>query len=87
MRTELEKKGLTVLQFSEDESDIGSGALFAYDEQALDKVLQEGAHILEKNGWPTQPAEFVRHLKVPAEDPELYKLVMQAFSDPRLRKK
>lgn len=86
MREELETKGLVVIEFAREEIGVGSGALYAYDRGALGRVLESGRPILEKNGWPTDPDEFVRHLKVFAEDPDLYNLVMRAFADPRLRK-
>ena len=86
MREELEAKGLVVVEFTQEEIGVGSGALYAYDRDALHRVLESGRSTLEKNRWPTEPNEFVRHLKVFAEDPKLYDLVMQAFADPRLKK-
>lgn len=85
MREELEEKGLVVVQLSNEESSIASGALYAYHEQALSGVLQAGKDILKKNNWPTEPREFVCHLKILAKDPELFTLIMKAFADPRLQ--
>jgi len=86
MREELEAKGLAVIELTEEESRIGSGALYAYDREALGRILESGRSILEKNQWPTEPDEFVRHLKVFAENPDLYNLVAHTFADPHLRK-
>lgn len=86
MKVELEEKGLVVLILSQEETRVYSGALFAYSYEALDRVLQRGKEILERNGWPTEPNKFIHHLKVFAEDPALYHLVMQTFADPRLQK-
>ncbi|MBT4942015.1 MAG: hypothetical protein HOL80_01930 [Candidatus Magasanikbacteria bacterium] len=86
MREELEEKGLAVIEFTQEESGVGGGALYTYDRDALRRVLESGRSTLEKNKWPTEPDEFVRNLKVFAEDPDLYNLVMQVFADPRLKK-
>ena len=82
-KLELENKGLVVLELSREESSIGGGALYAYDKNALNEVLLSGKSILEQNGWPVEPDEFVRHLNVFAEDPNLYNLIMKAFADTR----
>lgn len=87
MREELEAKGLVVMELTEQETNVGSGALYTYDRDALSRVLESDRLILEKNGWPTEPDEFIRHLKFFAKDPDLYKLVMQVFADTRLKKK
>jgi hypothetical protein len=86
MRDELEPKGIIVVEFKEDECRVPGGALYAYDRNALGRLLDSGKAILEKNGWPTEPDGFVRHLKVFGEDPDLYRLIMHAFADPRLKK-
>jgi len=85
MQQQLEERGLRVLLFSLAESNVWSGALYAYDEIALSKVLTQGKSILLRTGWPLDPEKFVRNLNILAEDEELYKLIMVAFSDPRLR--
>ena len=86
MREELESKGIVVVEFKEDECRVPGGALYAYDRNALGRLLESGKTILEKNGWPTEPDGFVRNLKVFGEDPDLYHLIMRAFADPRLKK-
>lgn len=85
MQQQLEERGLRVLIFSLAESNVWSGALYAYDERALADVLSEGESILRRTGWPLEPELFVRNLNILAEDEELYRLIMVAFSDPRLR--
>lgn len=81
----LESKRLQVILFTnQSETNVWSGALYAYDAEALARVLNEGRQTLEQNGWPTEPDPFVRYLYVTATDPDLYRLIMVAFSDPRL---
>ena len=85
-KAELEAKGLVVHKFNyPEETGVDSGALYAYSHEALSRILQSNRQILEQNGWPVEPDEFVRHLKVFAEDRALYRLVMQVFADPRLQ--
>ena len=86
MKATLENKGLVVIELSEKASNVGSGAVFAYDDKWLKEILSSGKHILEKNNRPTTPKEFVNHLKVYAQDQELFRLIMEAFNDPRLHK-
>lgn len=86
MREELESKGIVVVEFQEEECRVAGGALYAYDRNVLGRLLESGKTILEKNGWPTDPDGFVRHLKVFGGDPDLYHLIMRAFADPRLKK-
>ena len=86
MREELESKGIVVVEFKDEECRVPGGALYAYDRNALGRLLESGKTILEKNGWPTEPDGFVRNLKVFGEDPDLYRLIMHAFADPRLKK-
>lgn len=86
MQRELEAKGLVVLRLSEKESNVSGGALYAYDRTALAKILDSNKTVLEKNKWPTDPDKFVRHLRVTAKDPDLYRIIMQVFADPRLNR-
>ena len=81
MKTELGARGLVVVDLDESESSINSGAIYVYEPTALAKLLQSNKHILEKNGWPTEPDAFVRHLKVYAKDKDLFGLVADAFGD------
>lgn len=85
-KAELEAKGLVVHQFNyPEETTVVGGALYTYSHEALSRILQSNRQILEQNGWPVEPDEFVRHLKVFAEDRALYRLVMQVFADYRLQ--
>ncbi len=82
IRKELEEKGLVVIELTRKESGVDIwGVLYAYDRESLSRILQMGRSVLERNGWPTEPDEFVRHLAVDAEDPDLYNLIMKAFTD------
>lgn len=82
MREELENKGLKVMILTGGETGVGSGALFAYDEESLKKFLEEKAAILKKAGWPTNPESFIRHLRISADKKtDLFDLIADAFGD------
>ena len=82
MQEELEKKGLKVMILKYGETNVIGGALFAFDEEALRRFLEEGAAILKKAGWPTNPESFVRHLRMPAgPKTDLFDLIADVFGD------
>jgi hypothetical protein len=82
--TELESKGLNTIVVSEEESTVLSGALYAYDKEALAKLLAENAETIKAHGWTIDPHDFVvRIAKEDVEDENLYRVVAMAFSDRR----
>ena len=81
------EKGLETFVVSEEESHTASGALYAYDKEAVISLLKDHFSLLEKNGWPTTPDEFVMTVASKfAEDSALYELVGRAFADTRFTK-
>ena len=82
---ELESKGLKCFIIEEEAGgNIASGALVAYDEQALSKLLRENLEILKTNQWPQDAREFAeRTCKELAHDEDLYRLVAYAYADKR----
>jgi hypothetical protein len=87
LKDELEARGLMVLGLNEKESSVMTGALFAYDFEALSRVLKSGRQVLERSGWPTEPEAFVRHLNIVVrENPDLYALIEDAYGDLKSKK-
>lgn len=86
MKVELEAKGLVAVDLDESECGINSGALYVYEPTALGRLLQSNKQTLERNGWPTEPYAFVRHLKFFVKDKDLYNLIADAFGDKISRK-
>lgn len=79
---DLEQKGLKTIIFNQQESNVGGGALYAYDENALHKLLDTNKNLLTNSGWPTEPELFIRNLKNHAErKTELFDLVADSFGD------
>ena len=80
MKQELEERGLKVLILRERDIGTRSGALYAYDEAALQELLHNNKDILNRAGWPSDPELFVRKLKIiqqPGTD--IYSLIARAF--------
>lgn len=77
-----EEKGLDSLFLCEKDSKIEKGALYIYDKVALGKLLKNNQKTLLDAGWPIEPEEFVRHLKVHAmPGTDIYELIADAFAD------
>lgn len=83
LEQELQSKGLKTIQLDENESRIAhKGALFAYDENALQQLLDKHCDILEKSGWPNTAEAFIRNLKIRVEaKTDLFDLIADAFGD------
>jgi hypothetical protein len=58
----LEKRVATTLLFSPQERCIKSGAIYAYSYGDLHSLLQAWSDLLSENGWPAEPAEFVKQI-------------------------
>ncbi|GEM_PF-5209942 len=91
-----EAKGLKALILGKEETYIPSGALFVYDPLKLQDYLlvQQNRDILERNGWPTDAADFVKSVAAFFVDPArssfdlanrktLCDLIALTFNDPR----
>lgn len=58
------------------------GALFAYDRDSLQKLLNQNPDILNETGWPKQADEFVVRIATTyADHPLLFDLIADAFGD------
>jgi len=77
--------------FTQEECGVWTGALYAADITALEKLLQKNVSILERTGWPTKGEDFVANVaRVSVSDDhetgDLYGLIGRAFGDPRFTK-
>lgn len=79
----LRDKDLKTIVLSMKESRVGwNGALYAYHEDSLRKLLKEHEELLVKYGWPSEPEAFVRYLNNLAPPKTLlFDLVADAFND------
>lgn len=82
LKEKLEQKGLKTLLLNQEESNVHRGALFVYDENALNHLLNAHREILIKEGWPTDAESFIRNLKnTAAKKTELFDLIADSFGD------
>jgi hypothetical protein len=83
----LESRGLSTSNQSEEECGVIGGALYAYDSEALNKLLRENAETLRRSGWPVDADAFVErvgHETVHEDrDPDLFRLIAWTFKDPQ----
>jgi len=91
LQQQLEARGLKTLLLRQDECQVGSGALYAFDEKAMAAFLTrpQNAATLAEYGWPQQPEAFVLKTatevaRVETKRP-LYDLIALAYNDPRYR--
>jgi ATP dependent DNA ligase C terminal region/ATP dependent DNA ligase domain len=86
-KNSLKDKGLEVIVLSHAESNVGSGALVAYDKSALKAVLDKNKDILQREGWPFDPDKFVlyhfQHVAYRDKDPELFNIIADCYADNR----
>jgi len=86
---ELRQKGLKTIKLNVEESRIAyHGALFAYDENALQQLLDDHRDILEKAGWPSDSEAFVDLLRIRVSNDDnapLFNLIADAFGDKKNR--
>ena len=82
LQHELEDRGITTIILNPDESNVGSGALYAYDKESLRQLLQKNELILKKSNWPTDPDSFILYLKNNAwAKTNLFNVIADAFGD------
>lgn len=65
------------------EGEYVGGALFVYDYNALQALLQENGDILSQYSWPIRVDQFVAKVifDIAPSDTDLYRLVAKAFGD------
>jgi hypothetical protein len=81
----LAKRGLKTKVFSAKDCCIYSGALYAYDRSALQKVLDGMSALLVRSNWPTNAEQFVDRVSkdwVESSHP-VYAVIQMAFGDAR----
>ena len=78
----LKQKGLEVKKWDRSFCSVGSGALYAYDKNSLQNLLDHNFSILDDADWPRKADEFVVKVATTyANKPFLYDLVADAFGD------
>lgn len=77
----LNEKGIETRYFSEEKCKIKSGALFAFDIDALAKILKENQKILLQANWPIEVDIFINHLIGHTAKPEtdLFRLLEKVY--------
>ncbi len=79
------EKGLKARVMGEAECQVGSGALYCWDEEAVQNLIDRNLAMLILAGWPIKAADFVQKVWSEfAEDPKVYELVGVMFADPRM---
>jgi hypothetical protein len=80
---ELVFKGLTITFADENECAVVSGALYAWDQKALNTLLCKNKETLIKEGWPIEAEIFVRHSMTNSAEPmtDLFDLIADAYND------
>jgi hypothetical protein len=83
VRKDLESRGLSVVVMDDRECNIESGAMVAYDRDALGSLLKSHRSILAKSQWPDDPDSFIRHHMIHNAPfrTKLYDLVADAYGD------
>lgn len=85
VQKQLEEKGLSTILRRPSVARVGSGALYAFDPSAVQKILDKPKNNaeLKKENWPTQAEPFVRYLSSGnfAKKGPLFDIVADAFSD------
>lgn len=82
-RSMIEAEGLKCVEVPADVCCIISGAVYAYDEEALRGVLDEHREPLSAHGWPLDPEGFIRRMArvwLDHNDPAM-PAVLAAFGD------
>ena len=83
----LRRTGLRTMMFEPAPDKYPHGALYAFDQRALQRLLSEHRDVLRDAGWPEDPKAFVRCVSTISVQPErmarLYRLIGRAFDDTR----
>lgn len=83
LEKELQGRGLKTLLLNNAACSMRSGALYAYDEKALENFLTERVAILSAQNWPATPEGFIRRIAVDwaEEKTPLFDLIADAFNN------
>jgi hypothetical protein len=76
-------KGISAVLFGPDQCCIKSGALYLYDQQAVEHLTQSSGSILSASGWPLDADQFVARIAREWIDPAhpLAPVIRQAFGE------
>jgi hypothetical protein len=79
----LAKRGLKTKVFSAQDCCINGGAIYIYDESALQGVLDGALHLLKGNQWPNTVEQFVDRVSKDWIEPShpVYPVIKQAFGE------
>ncbi len=78
----LKRRGLEIKAWKQSFCKVWSGALFVYDRESLQKLLDQHSGILIEANWPSQADDFVVQVATTlAKSPALFDLVATAFAD------
>jgi hypothetical protein len=80
---EASASGRSVALFGPDQCCIKSGALYVFDRQSLQTLMQSSTSLLLANGWPLEPDEFVARIACEWIDQShpLAPLIKRAFGE------
>lgn len=78
---ELKKSGIETKYFDEEICSIRSGALFAFNANALSRILHENQEFLTQASWPTDAHGFIDYLVGHTAKPEtkLFRLIQKVY--------
>ena len=83
LEKELRGRGLKTLMLTGAACTMRSGALYAYDEAALQKFLEDRVEILSAQSWPVTAEGFIRRIAIDwaLEKTPLFDLIADAFNN------
>ncbi len=81
IKSDLEAKGLNVFALTEEDCEVASGALYAYDAEALQNILNNNVDVLIQNAVPKTALDFILWVAKfeAAPGTELFSLIAEAF--------
>ena len=79
----IENMGNRCSLFSPEDSCINSGAIYAYNDICLDKILHDNVDLLSSNGWPATSEDFIRKIALEWFDDEnpVMPIIKKAFGE------
>ncbi len=88
MESQLRQQRVMVKSFNHEECGITTGALYAYDDESLNRFLHrpENKVVLERYNIPCTTTDFIQHIVThrvqQSEKPDLFDLIALTFNDP-----
>jgi hypothetical protein len=85
LRDHLEYQEIDTIVVPPNTSKVPSGALYAYDQEPLQNLLDNQKEILKKEDWPIEAHNFVKAVAhrsaCSTHQPELFTLIADCFAD------